>query len=172
MKSWKLRILNYLIGQLRIVFLFEIIHTMEKLENILFYTMDKSIRSYRVFAQKRLRDKGFQITIDQWLILKVLMDHPGIMQQEVAEMVFKDNASVTRIIDILEKSKYLRKKTNPNDRRKFILKITPSGERVIQEVQKIVLENRAMALSGISEKDLEITSKVLNQIIENSQKGN
>lgn len=145
---------------------------MEKLENILFYTMDKSIRSYRVFAQKRLRDKGFQITIDQWLILKVLMDHPGIMQQEVAEMVFKDNASVTRIIDILEKSKYLRKKTNPNDRRKFILKITPSGERVIQEVQKIVLENRAMALSGISEKDLEITSKVLNQIIENSQKGN
>jgi MarR family transcriptional regulator for hemolysin len=171
MKSWKSRILNYLIGQLRIVFLFEIIHTMEKLEDILFYTMDKSIRSYRVFAQKRLRDKGFQITIDQWLILKVLMDHPGIMQQEVAEMVFKDNASVTRIIDILEKSKYLRKKTNPNDRRKFILKITPSGERVIQEVQKIVLENRAMALSGISEKDLEITSKVLNQIIENSQKG-
>jgi MarR family transcriptional regulator for hemolysin len=144
---------------------------MEKLENVFFYTIDKSIRSYRVFAQKRLREKGFNITIDQWLILKVLMDHPGIMQQEVAEMVFKDNASITRIIEILEKSKYLKKKVNPNDRRKSILKITPSGEKVIQDVQKIVNENREMALIGISEKDLEITSKVLNQIIENSQKG-
>jgi MarR family transcriptional regulator for hemolysin len=144
---------------------------MEKLESVFFYTIDKSIRSYRVFAQKRLREKGFNITIDQWLILKVLMDNPGIMQQEVAEMVFKDNASVTRIIEILEKSKYLKKKVNPNDRRKSILKITPSGERVIQEVQKIVLENREIALNGISEKDLEIASKVLDQIIENSQTG-
>lgn len=147
----------------------EIKHTMEKLENILFYTMDKSIRSYRVFAQKRLREKGYSITIDQWLILKVLMDHPGAMQQEIAEMVFKDNASVTRIIDILEKSKYVKKKVNPQDRRKFILKITPTGERIIQDVQKIVIENRAMALEGVAEKDLEIASKVLNQIIANSQ---
>lgn len=145
---------------------------MEKLESILFYTIDKSIRSYRVFAQKRLREKGFNITIDQWLILKVLLDHPGIMQQEVAEMVFKDNASVTRIIEILEKLKYLKKKVNPNDRRKSILKITPSGEKVIQDVQKIVFENREIALNGISAKDLEITSNVLNQIVENSQKGN
>jgi MarR family transcriptional regulator for hemolysin len=103
--------------------------------------------------------------------LKVLMDHPGIMQQEVAEMVFKDNASVTRIIEILEKSKYLKKKVNPNDRRKSILKITPSGEKVIQDVQKIVNENREMALIGISEKDLEIAASVLNKIIDNSQKG-
>lgn len=144
---------------------------MEKLENVFFYTIDKSIRSYRVFAQKRLREKGFNITIDQWLILKVLMDHPGIMQQEVAEMVFKDNASVTRIIEILEKSKYLKKKVNPNDRRKSILKITPSGEKVIQDVQKIVNENREITLKGISEKDLEIAANVLNQIIDNSQKG-
>ena len=142
-----------------------------KLNTVIFYTIDKSIKSYRIFAQKRLREKGLNITIDQWLVLKVLMDHPGIMQQEVAEMVFKDNASVTRIIELLVKANYLKRSINPKDKRKSNLKITGPGLKIIGDVENIVLENRQMAMKGISEQDLEITSKVLNQIIENSQKG-
>lgn len=140
-----------------------------KLENVIFYTIDKSIRSYRVFAQKRLREHGYSITIDQWLILKVLMENPGIMQQEVAEMVFKDNASITRIIDLLVKSNYLKRTVNPKDKRKSNLKVTRAGEKTMMEVEKIVLENREIALKGISAEDMEVAYRVLNQIIENSQ---
>lgn len=140
-----------------------------KLENVIFYTIDKSIRSYRVFAQKRLREHGYSITIDQWLILKVLMENPGIMQQEVAEMVFKDNASITRIINLLVKSNYLKKTVNPKDKRKSNLKVTRAGEKTIMEVEKIILENREIALKGISAEDMEVANRVLNQIIENSQ---
>lgn len=140
-----------------------------KLENVIFYTIDKSIRSYRVFAQKRLREHGYNITIDQWLILKVLMENPGIMQQEVAELVFKDNASITRIIDLLVKSNYLKRTVNPKDKRKSNLKVTRAGEKTIMEVEKIVLENREIALKGISAEDMEVANRVLNQIIENSQ---
>lgn len=140
-----------------------------KLENVIFYTIDKSIRSYRVFAQKRLREHGYSITIDQWLILKVLMENPGIMQQEVAELVFKDNASITRIIDLLVKSNYLKRTVNPKDKRKSNLKVTRAGEKTMMEVEKIVLENREIALKGISAEDMEVANRVLNQIIENSQ---
>jgi len=140
-----------------------------KLENVIFYTIDKSIRSYRVFAQKRLREHGYSITIDQWLILKVLMENPGIMQQEVAELVFKDNASITRIINLLVKSNYLKRTVNPKDKRKSNLKVTRAGEKTMMEVEKIVLENREIALKGISAEDMEVANRVLNQIIENSQ---
>lgn len=140
-----------------------------KIENVIFYTIDKSIRSYRVFAQKRLREHGYSITIDQWLILKVLMENPGIMQQEVAEMVFKDNASITRIINLLVKSNYLKRTVNPKDKRKSNLKVTRAGEKTMMEVEKIVLENREIALKGISAEDMEVANRVLNQIIENSQ---
>lgn len=140
-----------------------------KLDNVIFYTIDKSIRSYRVFAQKRLREHGYNITIDQWLILKVLMENPGIMQQEVAELVFKDNASITRIIDLLVKSNYLKRTVNLKDKRKSNLKVTRAGEKTIMEVEKIVLENREIALKGISAEDMEVAYRVLNQIIENSQ---
>ena len=95
---------------------------MEKLDNIVFYAMDKAIRSYRQFAQKRLKDAGFTITIDQWLVIKAILENPSIPQNEIGDLVFKDNASVTRIMSHLEKAGYLLRTVNESDRRKINLK--------------------------------------------------
>ncbi|MCY1491368.1 Transcriptional regulator SlyA [compost metagenome] len=140
---------------------------MEKLKDITFYTMDKAIRTYRIFAQKRLRNNGYKITIDQWLIIKAILENPGISQQEIGEKVFKDNASVTRIIELLVKSEYLEREVNQNDRRKSNLKVTVEGKRIIEKVHDLVLENRKTALAGILPEELEILNKTLKKIISN-----
>lgn len=140
---------------------------MEKLEDIIFYSMDKSIRSYRMYAQKKLKENGFKITIDQWLVIKVLMENPGISQQSIAEKVFKDNASVTRIIELLVKSGYLKRTEHQLDRRKSILKITSSGKKIIADVQELVKRNRSIALQGIDQKELEILQNLLTKISTN-----
>jgi DNA-binding MarR family transcriptional regulator len=140
---------------------------MEKLKDITFYNMDKAIRTYRNYAQKRLRDNGFKITIDQWLVIKAILENPDITQQELGEKVFKDNASVTRIIVLLVKSSYLVRDLNPDDRRKTILSVTKNGQTVIEQVQTLVLENRQTALNGIVQDELEILNKALKIIIQN-----
>lgn len=140
---------------------------MEKLKDITFYTMDKAIRTYRIFAQKRLRENGYKITIDQWLIIKAIMENPGISQQEIGEKVFKDNASVTRIIELLVKSEYLEREVNPDDRRKSNLRVTDEGKLIIKKVYNLVLENRKTALDGILPEELEILNKTLKKIISN-----
>ncbi|ESU22059.1 regulatory protein MarR [Flavobacterium cauense R2A-7] len=140
---------------------------MEKLNNIIFYNIDHSIRLYRMYAQKKLREHGFKITIDQWLVIKCILENPTITQHELSELVFKDNASVTRIIDLLIKANYLEKEINPDDRRKFILQVTKSGEEIIKNVQEIILQNRNKALKGIDAKELEIADAVLRKIITN-----
>jgi len=122
-----------------------------------------------MYAQKRLKENGFTITIDQWLVLKVLTENPKMMQQEIAEKVFKDNASVTRIINLLVKAGYLIRKTNKADRRKSNLEVTLKGNQIIKEIQGLVEENRANALKGINQKELETVQKVLTQIAENTQ---
>lgn len=141
--------------------------SMEKLKDITFYTMDKAIRTYRIFAQKRLRDNGYKITIDQWLIIKAILENPGISQQEIGEKVFKDNASVTRIIELLVKSEYLDREVNQKDRRKSNLKVTDEGKLIIEKVHNLVLENRKTALAGILPEELEILNKTLKKIISN-----
>lgn len=142
---------------------------MDKLDNVVFYTVEKAIKSYRRYAQKQLKDNGLKITIDQWLVMKNILDNPSISQQEIAEKVFKDNASVTRIIDLLFKAKYLKRSVNKTDRRKTTLVVTPEGIELIDKVYKVVQEYRTTALKGINKHDIETTNHVLDAIITNCQ---
>lgn len=140
---------------------------MDKLNTVLFYTIEKAIKTYRQYAQKQLKQHGLKITIDQWLVVKSIMDNPEISQQEIAEKVFKDNASVTRIIELLVKAKYLKRTVNKEDKRRSNLLVTPEGEKVFENVYRVVLDNRSTALNNISNKEIETTSKVLTEIIKN-----
>ncbi|MFP8896252.1 MULTISPECIES: MarR family winged helix-turn-helix transcriptional regulator [Chryseobacterium] len=140
---------------------------MEKLNSIIFYNIDKAIRSYRNYAQRQLKAYGYTITIDQWLIIKAILENPGITQNEIGDLVFKDNASVTRMIDLMVKSEYIIRKVHPEDRRKTLLEVTDSGVKVIKEVQNIVEKNRKTALKGISNEELEVMYSALLKISEN-----
>lgn len=140
---------------------------MEKLNSIIFYNIDKAIRAYRMYAQRQIKSYGFNITIDQWLVIKVILENPNINQNKIGNLVFKDNASVTRIIDQLVKHGYLERNINSEDRRKTKLEVTWEGERIIEDVQNIVEKNRKIALQEISDTELEIMNSVLLKIFKN-----
>ncbi len=140
---------------------------MENLNNVIFYHIEQAIKTYRIYAQKQIKSKGLNITIDQWLVLKSLKENPDLNQAELAEIVFKDNASITRIIDLLVKSGYVEREINPNDRRKFNLNITSTGNKILDETYAIVLQNRKTALSDITENDIQIMSETLQKITHN-----
>lgn len=141
---------------------------MEKLDSIIFYNIDKAIRAYRNYAQRQLKLHGFTITVDQWLIIKAILENPGITQNELGDLVFKDNASVTRIIDLLVKSQYIIRSVHSEDRRKTNLEVTDTGLKTIKEVQKIVEQNRKIALEGISKEELQIMNNALLKISQNT----
>lgn len=140
---------------------------MEKLDSIIFYNIDKAIRAYRNYAQRQLKANGFNITIDQWLIIKAILENPGITQNEIGDLVFKDNASVTRIIDLMVKSEFIIRHTHSEDRRKTNLEVTDSGKKIIKEVQNLVENNRKTALENVSKEELEIMNSALLKISKN-----
>lgn len=141
---------------------------MEKLDSIIFYSIDRAIKTYRQFAQNELRKRQLDITIDQWLILKAIIEHPEYSQHEIAELVFKDTASLTRMVELMVKKEYILRTISENDRRRFSLVITEKGQRIIQEIDEIVPVNRSIALNGINQKELEIVQKVMNTITKNT----
>jgi MarR family transcriptional regulator for hemolysin len=140
---------------------------MENLNDVIYYQIEQAIKTYRMYAQKRIKENGLKITIDQWLVLKSYKENPNLSQAELAEKVFKDGASITRIIDLLVSSGYAERKTNPNDRRKFNLKITALGNQILESTYKIVLENRKKGLEGITTNSIQIMSETLKKITEN-----
>jgi DNA-binding MarR family transcriptional regulator len=140
---------------------------MEKLNSIFFYHLEKAIKTYRQFAQAKLKTAGIDITIDQWLVLKAITDHPDISQTELAEMVFKDKASVTRIISLLVRDKYLKRETHSESRRRNQLTPSQKGKEVLKNIMPAVLKNRKAALKDISDKEIAVAEKVLKTIQKN-----
>ena len=128
------------------------------------------MRSYRQFAQSELKRHGFTITIDQWLVMKCLMENPTIPQTEISERVFKDNASVTRIIELLVKAKYISRKTNKADRRRSQLTVTKLGMETIDAVNQLVLRYRAKALEGVTPEEIENTMRIMGIVAQNCKK--
>jgi MarR family transcriptional regulator for hemolysin len=136
------------------------------LNDIIFYTLEKSIKSYRQYAQKQLIMNNFDITIDQWLILKSIKENSGLTQQQIGINVFKDYASVTRIIELLVKKNYLQRVAH-TDKRRFILRMTSEAEDLMRSIQKVINANRRKALDGIDEDKLMSLKETLNKIIDN-----
>ena len=61
---------------------------MENLSSVIFYNIEEAIKTYRMYAQKQLKTNQFNITIDQWLVLKCLKENPKSTQIELAVKVF------------------------------------------------------------------------------------
>lgn len=142
---------------------------MERIELVFFYYLEKAIKAYRQFAQKELKKSGVNITVDQWLVLKCLFENPQISLNELSETVFKDRASVNRIIDLLVKSNYLLKKTDESDKRKFSLTITALGNQTITIASSVAEKYRKKALKDIGIAKEKHVKAVLKTIINNCQ---
>lgn len=140
---------------------------MEHLNDIVFYTIDKSIKSYKQFAQKRLKAAGFTITVDQWLVLKAIEENILVTQQQIAERVFKDVASITRIIELLVKNEYLERSFHSTDRRRFELRLTEMATKVLKDLQPHIEDNRKNALAGISAEEITRLRETLGKLINN-----
>jgi MarR family transcriptional regulator, transcriptional regulator for hemolysin len=140
---------------------------MEKIDEILFYTLEKSIKVYRKFALSQITNKGFNITIDQWLILKTLQENKQLSQNQIAELVYKDVASLTRILELLVKKNFVKRKISVTDRRKFDLVITETGNLMIKNIYPIIIENRKQALKGLNKENITKLKSLLEKMISN-----
>ncbi|CAA9201011.1 MarR family winged helix-turn-helix transcriptional regulator [Flavobacterium collinsii] len=131
------------------------------------YSLEKAIKEYRRLAQKNITEVVKDITVDQCLVLIILNDNPDISQNELANLIFKDSASITRMIELMVKKEYITRTIHLEDRRKFNLEITKKGIKTLQEIEPVIELNRQTALEGLSLEEIVLLDKTLHKIIIN-----
>lgn len=90
---------------------------MESLEEMFgIPTVRTSKRLSRVVAA-RLRPFG--ITPEQWTVLKRVSEAEYSTQKQLAERADKDQATLTKILDLLEKQNWIQRVRNPEDAARF-----------------------------------------------------
>lgn len=118
------------------------------------YTIEEAIKAYRKLCTKNITAVIPDITVDQALILIIINDNNSHTQMEIARMVFKDYASITRILKLMEDKEYLYKKISETDKRRSTVVITEKGKKAVDLLQPVIKKNRETALQGLSETDL------------------
>ena len=137
------------------------------------YLIDKSIGFiiYRTALkmkstlQRILKDRGFDITPEQWGILRVLWEEEGLSQKEIGDRLFKDKPNITRMLDALERKGLIFRQ--PTDRRRYSIFLTKEGKKLQEEVLPTVLEMQEKAINALTKNDLETLQNLLNQIYGN-----
>ncbi len=133
----------------------------------IFYTIESTIKEYRKASQKNLSHEVSDMTIDQGMILAFLDRYPEKTQKEIAAMAFKDSASMTRMLDLMEKKKYLKRSINTENRRRYKIEITTKGKQVLKTLAPIIASNRENALHGISAEEIQQLETILLKIKSN-----
>jgi DNA-binding MarR family transcriptional regulator len=131
------------------------------------FLLDRTARRVKQYAQRKFKLEDFDLTVDQWLILKNLSENELLSQSELAQLVFKDQPTLTRIIDLLTKKGYVERMPHPMDRRSFQLLLTESGVNKVKELKPKVASIREKAWENLNEDDFEEFKRILNTIYNN-----
>lgn len=131
------------------------------------FLLDRTARRVKQYAQQKFKIGDFDITVDQWLILKNLSENDLLSQTELAQMVFKDQPTLTRIIDILVKKGFVERIPHPLDRRSFQLLLTSEGQSKVNELKPQIASIREKAWENLNKSDFEEFKRILNTIYNN-----
>ncbi|RSD26637.1 MarR family winged helix-turn-helix transcriptional regulator [Mesobacillus subterraneus] len=139
-------------------------------------SMDKAIGSASVRLSKKLTRiinfylKPYHITTEQWSVLRTLNESDEISQKELSIRSDKDQATLTKILDLLVKQQNVERIPNPIDRRSFLVKITPKGARVAEEVSPYLETVFEKITIGINEERLALYQEVLHSLEDNIER--
>ena len=110
---------------------------------------------------------GFNLTPEQFLVMDTLWDEGVLSQQKIADIIFKDKNSVTKLIDALEKKGLVNRISDKSDRRLNQIHITERAIIIKEEITKIALESTDGIIRDIPKEELLIFINVLNKMAKN-----
>lgn len=139
----------------------------KKLNDVYLFHLEKAHKQFRKYKNKVFKEKGINLTSDQWVILKTIHDEEGCSQIELAKLTFKEPASITRTLDLLEEKGWVNRKAVNDDRRTFELVPTKKGKQLVAKLTPIALDIRAKGLKGFTKNEKEQLNGLLIKLFDN-----
>lgn len=139
----------------------------QQLKRSIGFYMGQTSRAMKGVMNKMFMDNGFNVTSEQWHILMSLWFKNGQTQHELISVVSKEKATVTRLIDGLEKRKLIVRLQNKDDRRKKIVMLTDEGMNLKSKLMPIANEILEKAAKDFTPEELEIFKSMLVRITNN-----
>lgn len=136
-----------------------------EIHDILGYLLNTSARFIKRKMDAEL--EIYNITTSQWAVLKLLDSKNELTQAQIADALMGDRSTAGTVIFKLIDKEYVKKNLDSNDRRSYVVSMTPKAKRIIKRIEKKAEEISAQALKGLTEDEINILFKSLNKIVIN-----
>ena len=88
-------------------------------------------------------------------------------QQNICDRLAIDKTAMVKILDVLAKSGFIERKTNPKDRREHFISLSEKGKKQTKEITRAFEKLDAEMFKGVSDKDRITFMNVLAKTSEN-----
>ena len=105
-----------------------------------------------------------EITKPQYAVLRAAHIHPGLDQAAVGQFTGTDKATVTALLDRLERRGLLTREVHPEDRRRRTLHLTPEGEQLLDAMIPLVEQVSEELLSRLTRTEREQLVTLLGKL--------
>ncbi len=114
--------------------------------------------------QEAMARHGLDLSKEQMIVLKKLMDEDGLNQNELAALTYRDKSSLARLLSKMEQKKYIIRKQCREDRRINKVYLTEIGEKVFQQTRPVVRELILMMEQNISLEEKAVMIDILKRV--------
>lgn len=121
----------------------------------------------RALSSQTFKSKKMEITVEQYLVLDLLIENESLYQRQISELTLKDRSNVARIIKILKDKGLIEKISEARGRRVYKIVVTEKGKELRNKIYPTIVEIRKQYTEGISEEELIITLNTLQKIYDN-----
>jgi DNA-binding MarR family transcriptional regulator len=121
----------------------------------------------RHLLKKRIQNKlkDYDISSEQWSVLNTVYLKKGCNQITLAEILLKDGATITRILNILENKKLVKREKSTHDKREYLIYLTEYGINLYNKALPVVVKNTKETDSIFSDNELKELHYLLNKLV-------
>jgi DNA-binding MarR family transcriptional regulator len=123
--------------------------------------------AFRSYLRQRFKDCSLDLTSEMVQVLYYLWRQDDVNQQEIANAVNRDKASLTSMLDNLVRRGLVERHEDSQDRRSKRIMLTPKGRALEQQVVPLVQEMYTLASQALPQQQLRASLAMLAQITQN-----
>jgi MarR family transcriptional regulator, organic hydroperoxide resistance regulator len=118
---------------------------------------------YRVF-----RERGAELTPEQWVVLVRLWERDGRTQSELCEATMRDRPTMSRMLDGMAERGWIERRLDPADGRNRTVHLTREGRALEGKLVPLVKQRLwPQILDGIDAAELATTLRCLRRMTKN-----
>ena len=111
--------------------------------------------------------KAHRLSLNEWRVLLVLANHPGVAAGDVAALTGLDKMSVSRALSGLVQRGRVVRRVDPADKRRQLLRLSAEGERLYVRIGTPAKERERSLFRGIGAAEQAQLGRTLDRLAAN-----